>query len=205
MAWVQHESNHWLVKKKDNPFIVQERSRLDVFRENFVPIHSYVIDRSRLSGFRLYFDESLPPLENYDFLLRLCASFNPDFTQLGTPVCEYRVRLDGSNSVQYCTNASSAVVSAQQRAQQLIKDRKKHLVCYATASDLADYRQMLDERDQLPFKIARAFSPYYSGMINKIRLPFNRYVWLRKRLGRILLIIFGQKVHGAIKGTLPKN
>ncbi|MEJ7708834.1 MAG: glycosyltransferase family A protein [Pyrinomonadaceae bacterium] len=42
-ARIQFIANHWFVKTKDIPF-GWGRSRLDIFRQNFVPIHSYVID-----------------------------------------------------------------------------------------------------------------------------------------------------------------
>lgn len=126
-ANIQREGDHWFVQSKDD-FFSWGRSRIDMFRENFVPIHSYVIDRSRLGLFELYFDDACPPLEDYDFLLRLFDAVEPDFSQLEVPVCEYRIRLDGSNSIAYLGNAPPEVVERQKRAQELIKARKKHIV-----------------------------------------------------------------------------
>lgn len=120
--------DHWYVQSKDNSFFSWGRSRFDLFVENFVPIHSYVIDRSRLGSFALHFDDAFPPLEDYDFLLRLFARFEPDLTKLGTPVCEYRIRTDGSNSISYVADAPPETVKKQKRAQMLIQKRKASLI-----------------------------------------------------------------------------
>lgn len=141
-AQIRFESGHWFVQAKDN-FFAWGRSRLDLMRENFVPIHSYVIDRSRLGTFELYFDESFSILEDYDFLLRLCAEFEPDFSQFEMPVCEYRIRLDGSNSIAHVPNAPAEAVAAQKRAQRLIKERKERLIDNLPPGDLLKLKEGL--------------------------------------------------------------
>ena len=139
-ANIQREANHWFVQSKDN-FFAWGRSRLDMFHDNFVPIHSYVIDRFRLGSFELYFDDACPPLEDYDFLLRLFNAFEPDFSQLDVPVCEYRIRLDGSNSIAYVQNAPPEVVERQKRAQQLVKARKKQIIQTLPAPQQKELRE----------------------------------------------------------------
>ncbi|MBA2735012.1 MAG: glycosyltransferase family 2 protein [Acidobacteria bacterium] len=143
-ALMQPNDDHWFIQTKDQ-FFAWGRTRLDLFRENFIPIHSYVIDRSRLGDFKLYFDDDLPPLEDYDFLLRLCSKFEPDFAQFETPVCEYRIRLDGSNSLAYVPDAPSHVVAAQKRAQRLIRERKESLISNMPAADLVKLKEGLLE------------------------------------------------------------
>jgi hypothetical protein len=86
-----------------------------------------VIDRARIGDFDLQFDESFTLLEDYEFLLRLCAAHEPDFTRLETPVCEYRIRLDGSNSIAHTSAASSEVVALQRSSQLMIQERKNNL------------------------------------------------------------------------------
>lgn len=125
-AQIGYESEHWFTHKKDN-FFAWGRSLTDLFTENFVPIHSYVIDRARIGNSELKFDESFTLLEDYDFVLRLFAAHEPDFTLLDKPVCEYRIRLDGSNSIAHTPNASPEVVDLQQRAWLMIKESKKNL------------------------------------------------------------------------------
>jgi glycosyltransferase involved in cell wall biosynthesis len=46
------------------------KGRDDLLRDNFCPIHSFVVDRERVSAADLKFDERLTRLEDYDFLLR---------------------------------------------------------------------------------------------------------------------------------------
>lgn len=139
-ANIQRESDHWFVQSKDD-FFAWGRSRMDMFRDNFVPIHSYVIDRFRLGSFKLYFDDACPPLEDYDFLLRLFNTVEPDFTQLDVPVCEYRIRLDGSNSLAYVENAPPEIVERQKRAQELVKARKKEIIQSLPAAQQRELRE----------------------------------------------------------------
>jgi hypothetical protein len=127
-AQIGYESEHWFTHKKDN-FFSWGNSLSDLFTENFVPIHSYVIDRARVGDSELRFDESFTLLEDYDFILRLFAAHEPDFTRLDKPVCEYRIRLDGSNSIAHTSAASSEVVVSQRRAQLKIKESKQKLYC----------------------------------------------------------------------------
>ena len=148
-AQIQKGTDHWFVQSKDD-FFAWGRTRLDLFRENFIPIHSYVIDRARTNDFELAFDDAMPPLEDYEFLLRLCAAFEPDFTQLKTPVCEYRIRLDGSNSLAYTENAPPEKVAAQKRAQQLLRERKKAFLDRLPPSDLNELKERLLERLDVP-------------------------------------------------------
>ena len=80
-------------------FITQYRSRADLFIDNFIPFHSYVLDRDRIPPHLLEFDETLDRLEDYEFLVKLAVSVPFDFKNQGHPVCEYRIRDDGSNTV----------------------------------------------------------------------------------------------------------
>src|SRR4028118_769768 len=137
-AQIGYENDHWFTHKKDN-FFAWGRSLSDLFTENFVPIHSYVIDRARLGNLELKFDESFTLLEDYDFVLRLFVAHEPDFTLLDKPVCEYRVRLDGSNSIAHTPAASPEAVDLQQRAWTMIKESKKNLYSkYFPGKDIND-------------------------------------------------------------------
>jgi hypothetical protein len=138
-AEIGYESEHWFTHRKDD-FFTWGRSLADLFTENFVPIHSYVIDRARIGNLDLKFDESFTLLEDYDFLLRLFATHEPDFTRLDKPVCEYRIRLNGSNSIAHTPAAAPEVIDSQRRAQLKIKERKKNLYCtYFPGKDINDF------------------------------------------------------------------
>lgn len=202
-ALMRPEGDHWFIQTKDY-FFAWGRTRLDLFRENFIPIHSYVIDLSRLGEFELYFDDALPPLEDYDFLLRLCAEHEPDFSQFETPVCEYRIRLDGSNSLAYIPDAPIEVVTAQKRAQRLIKERKESLIQNMPAADLlklkegllesVSQRQADDDQNRSVREMdegTQVFAPEPDNrvllkIIQDIYLFFSRYPDWEKRLSHTL-------------------
>ena len=65
-------------------------SKADLWHENMLSIHSFVIDRRRMIG-EILVDESLERLEDYFFLLKLSQTNDFDFALLSQPVCEYRV------------------------------------------------------------------------------------------------------------------
>lgn len=72
---------------------------IDLFRANFCPLHSYLLDRRKISTNTLRFNASLTIEEDYDLLLRVCAANRSDFTLIGTHVGDYYYKTDGSNTV----------------------------------------------------------------------------------------------------------
>ncbi len=72
---------------------------LDLFRNNFCPVHSYVIDRMRVPKDILSFDTSLAMEEDYDLLLRICAVLQSDFSLVRTEIGDYFYKTDCSNTV----------------------------------------------------------------------------------------------------------
>lgn len=71
----------------------------DLFRSNFCPIHSFLIDRAIVSPDILSFDTVLTWEEDYDLLLNICASYPSDFQAVGKIIGDYYFKTDGSNSV----------------------------------------------------------------------------------------------------------
>ncbi len=63
---------------------------------NFCPLHSFVLDRSRLPS-DLAFDEGMVALEDYDLLLRIVSRFPSSFRLKDKLVGEYLLKDDGSN------------------------------------------------------------------------------------------------------------
>lgn len=98
----------------------------DLMSGNFCPIHSYLIDRSRVQAQVLKLDSSLTLEEDYDLLLRICASHPSNFDALGIVIGDYYFKNDGSNS----TSVGSALsgerlqryewISAQMQARRLL-------------------------------------------------------------------------------------
>ncbi len=72
----------------------------DLLRSNFCPIHSFVLDRSKIADEDLYFDETMIRMEDYDFLLRTCVKYPSDFSGLSRYVGIYYWRIDGSNTIE---------------------------------------------------------------------------------------------------------
>jgi hypothetical protein len=68
-----------------------------LLRSNFCPIHSYVLDRSRIGQADLVVDESLVALEDYDLLLRLASRHVSSFQHKDRAVGEYLLKDDHSN------------------------------------------------------------------------------------------------------------
>lgn len=186
-AMLKFESGHWFVKTKKRPFD-WGNSRLDIFKRNFVPIHSYVIDRARLGVFDLSFDDALPPVEDYDFLLRLCAAFEPDFSQRAVPVCEYR--LHGGNSIPWDDSVTRLDSSASniddiQRSMTIIEERKKEYTCAIPLTELAgvaamrcDMEKIRNERTRVAYRFAKALERF-----------FEDRAWLRKPVKMSLTLV----------------
>ncbi len=75
------------------------KSLIDLFRNNFCPIHSYVIDRGQVAPELFAFNADLLMEEDYDVLLKICARYPSDFSLIGTEVGDYYYKTDGSNTV----------------------------------------------------------------------------------------------------------
>ncbi len=93
-----------VIQKRDFAITTSKEDKLkkgcliDLFAENFCPIHSYLIDREKVESKDLYFDEKLPRLEDYHFLLRFCAKYKSSFSALTQMIGDYYWKDDGSNS-----------------------------------------------------------------------------------------------------------
>ena len=72
---------------------------VDLFQANFCPLHSYLVDRGKISADVLQFNTSLALEEDYDVLLRICAKYRSDFSLIETCVGDYYYKTDGSNTV----------------------------------------------------------------------------------------------------------
>jgi glycosyltransferase involved in cell wall biosynthesis len=203
-AQIGYENDHWFTHKKDN-FFAWGRTLTDLFAENFVPIHSYVIDRARLGNAELKFDESFTLLEDYDFVLRLFAAHEPDFALLDKPVCEYRIRLDGSNSIAHTSAASPEVIDLQQRAWLMIKESKKNLYgTYFSEKNINDFLESttnpagLESGDEAQDGVDRDRRVLLK-MVLMLYDFFSRYPRLERRLSKTLHLLWDtyKKLNGS--------
>lgn len=105
------------------PFKGQDLS--DLFEHNFCPIHSYVMDRSKIPDDVLHFDAALTIEEDYDLLLRICACFLSDFSLIGTQIGYYMYKTDGSNTVAMQNGLDGEKLAQYKRVQARIRERKR--------------------------------------------------------------------------------
>lgn len=90
-AEIEPAEDGFVIRQK-SPWLHLGSKQVDLLQSNFLPLHSFVIDRTRVRLPGAWFDDSLIRLEDYDFLLRLGATGAFDLSHMGTPVCEYRLR-----------------------------------------------------------------------------------------------------------------
>lgn len=100
-------------------------SLLDLFKSNFCPIHSYLLDRKAISEHLLHFDETLAHEEDYDFLLRICAGVLSDFELIKIPVGDYYYKTDGSNTVPTESGLTGEKLAEYERLQTIIEVRRR--------------------------------------------------------------------------------
>ncbi len=95
----------WVCSSKRS-FLERPISPYSLSYFNSIPVHSYVLDRTRIDPSHLVFDETLSTFEDYVFLLQLLLHYSFDFSKLDIPLVEYRFRSDGSNTTCTQTNKS---------------------------------------------------------------------------------------------------
>ena len=89
----------WVYSRKMRRAHFTGTGLIDLFRSNFCPIHSYLINRKAIDGSDLWFDEELTIEEDYDLLLRLCSKYIGSFDLLGKQIGDYIFKSDGSNTI----------------------------------------------------------------------------------------------------------
>jgi hypothetical protein len=100
----------------------------DLYRSNFCPIHSYLLDRKRIQKDALHFCSSLAWEEDYEFLLKICAIYPSDFGLLGTVIGDYYFKDDGSNTIPIDQAQMNERRMEYEAAKKIIEQRKKELL-----------------------------------------------------------------------------
>lgn len=202
-ADVKKEFGTWHVQTKTTPYSWGS-SHFDLFKDNFIPIHSYVIDQNCVDRADLYFDDSFPPLEDYEFLLRIAAKYDFDYSKMSVFVCEYRIH--GANSLPYTITAETETIAKHLRAQQMINERKSGISYQIPLSDLVDLLTA-EERNPIerlmssaaPVAPVNPFSPpkpknpqlvrrAFRTVEDQIYDFFSRYPRLEKNLSKVVLL-----------------
>ncbi|MGH8060851.1 MAG: hypothetical protein ACREO7_02435 [Pseudoxanthomonas sp.] len=96
MAHVIGMNDYDFIYGMSYPFI--GKNKMDMVKENFCPLHSYMVDCSKVEDRELHFRSDLVRVEDYDFLLRVAGANPCDFSNLDIRIGLYMHRSDGSNS-----------------------------------------------------------------------------------------------------------
>lgn len=115
--------NFSYTREKKYPFVGTDL--FDLFRNNFCPIHSFVIDRHQIPRQFLFFEPMLTRAEDYDFLLRICAQFPSDFSLVRTIIGDYYFKSDGSNTVITELSNSRAGRAEWEASESFIEGRRR--------------------------------------------------------------------------------
>jgi hypothetical protein len=99
-------------------------SLVDQFRQSFCPLHSMMLDRTRIAPAALRTDEDLPIYEDYEWLLRLGARYRFSFARLSEIIGDYRFKDDGSNTVLLAGNETAERRRLWKHYEALIQRRK---------------------------------------------------------------------------------
>ncbi len=122
---VEVEDQVFYVRSRERPW--KGRTLADQLANNFCPIHSFVFERTKLpTGLR--FETDLTRHEDYDFLLRVCASVRSDFSLVDTIVGDYYLKSDGSNSILTESSFTGANRAEWQRANAFLAQRRSSTV-----------------------------------------------------------------------------
>jgi hypothetical protein len=103
------------IKRAIKPMQSQGLSDL-LFVGNFCPIHSYLIDKMKVSEEVLNFDTSLTWEEDYDLLLRICAQYPSDFKLIKKQIGDYYHKTDGSNTLPMWGNSLTPAQAVRYRS-----------------------------------------------------------------------------------------
>jgi glycosyltransferase involved in cell wall biosynthesis len=154
------------------PFAVH-LTRYDLFRRNFIPINSFVLDRERIDPVDLYFDEALSIHEDYEFLLRMGAKYEFDFARLGIHLCEYRIRPESTNSTLQSPETPPHLVAAYRQSLDEIEQRKERIVCNIPVSEMAALLKQVEQQ-----------SRFLNILASKTYQLLDRFPRLEGQLGR---------------------
>lgn len=176
------ESDYFIQRKEH--YQDKKRNKFDLFAENFIPFHSFVIDRKTVKQDDLAFDETLSCYEDYLFLLNLAAKYSFDFALLDKPVAEYRIRTDGTNSIPAYSDCS-AKQQAWDSAKAKVDKVKEELITQVTVAEIA---ALVAERNYFESKAQGQFSAdKIHQIIQQLRQIIRRYPRLKSALLTVLM------------------
>ncbi len=109
---------------------------VDLFKANFCPLHSYMLDRRIVSDSELRFNTSMKIEEDYDMLLRVCAKYRSDFGLIEKFIGDYYYKTDGSNTVATDGGLAGESLAYYMNVKSAIEDRRKNTVISPTVQHM---------------------------------------------------------------------
>lgn len=141
-AYLDMRYNNFFYIYEKIKFIDRKVKKLEILNINFLPIHSFLIDKLTIKEEDLYINESLHALEDYEFLLRIFSKYKFDIKAMGIPVCEYRIRNDKTHTTPFHDLDSIHDMPAWKHAREHINKLKSKLIFHHTIDELIN---MLEE------------------------------------------------------------
>jgi glycosyltransferase involved in cell wall biosynthesis len=159
------DGNLYLLNKT-NQFKQKHFSYPNLFIDNYIPIHSYILDRMRIDPEILVFDESMTALEDYAFLLKFAFKYKPEYVPKTT--CEYRFFLDGSNTILVGFN-SDQKLNTWEEARKVVNLIREDLLSSQIFHEYSCYKEVL-----------KMYSRKEKKLESKTRISLSsRFVFLR--------------------------
>lgn len=113
---------------KKSLFLSHKNSFFDFLVDNIFPIHSFLIDIEKVTKKKLTIDQRLTALEDYSMLLNVASKGRLIFETRKTPICEYRIRNDHSNTTPNFLNSKDPRILKWKKNARIISSLKKNLV-----------------------------------------------------------------------------
>lgn len=141
LAFLDSVGDYYFIRRKQDGFFAWGSRRFDLFRDNFIPIHSYVLARTRLPADLLRFSDEHVPLEDYEFLLRAATVGPFETSDRLFPVAEYRIHAGNTIWDGEATHATHNPTLA--RARELIARDQKALRMTITSAEWQELQATL--------------------------------------------------------------
>jgi len=158
-------------------------SKFELLIENFIPVHSYILDRSRISAGTLRFRDEAIPLEDYDFLSRLADGHSFNLNKQNVPICEYR--LHEKNTI-WSGSATNDASPALQRARKFVRE---HLDQTTFSISKTEFEKL---RRQAPAPIATAPPQQQLRGLDRWLTRNISYSYLKYKLRKLACKLRGQ-------------
>ncbi len=107
--------------EKEHKFKHKKFSYLKLWNNNYIPINTLLIDRSKINDKSLLsFSQSMKMYEDYAFLLKLGFYFEP--ATCPDVTCIYKIRMDGSNTVMHKLRSDHPEYEQKKQERQLAQN-----------------------------------------------------------------------------------